>query len=409
MNYKLLVIDVDGTLLNSQHEISKRTHETLIKVQEMGMKVALASGRPTFGLKKLVEDLDLKTFGGYYISFNGSQVYDATTDELIFDRRVNPELLPYLEKKTREYGFPIFTYNENHLITNKPDNPHVQKEAKLNGMEVVYEPEFSSSVDFSPCKVVLVSDDEMAINMLYSRWKFRMDGTVEIRHSEKYFLEILPVGVDKSLAMSIVKDHLKLKDEDVAVFGDGVRDIGMIQAAGLGIAMGNAIGSVRACADLVTDTNDNDGVAKIIETAFKAYQKPENIPLEEINKRLSSTLMGTLGISITFASQERVEATMPVDERTRQPFGILHGGASLALAETVAGVGSLLGIAPNEYSVGMSVSGNHVSSAHVGDTVRAVATIIHHGHSSHVWNVDVFTSTNKLVSTVRVVNSIIRR
>ena len=96
---------------------------------------------------------------------------------------------------------------------------------------------------------------------------------------------------------------------------------------------------------------------------------------------------------------------MPVDERTRQPFGILHGGASLALAETVAGLGSMILCQPDEMMVGMQVSGNHVSSAHEGDTVRAVATVIHQGRSSHVWDVNIYTSTDKLVSSVRVVNS----
>lgn len=119
--------------------------------------------------------------------------------------------------------------------------------------------------------------------------------------------------------------------------------------------------------------------------------------------------MGNLGIQYTYASEDRVEATMPVDERTRQPFGILHGGASLALAETVAGLGSMILCKPDEIVVGMQVSGNHISSAHEGDTVRAVATIVHKGRSSHVWNVDVFTSTAKLVSSVRVVNSILKR
>ena len=100
---------------------------------------------------------------------------------------------------------------------------------------------------------------------------------------------------------------------------------------------------------------------------------------------------------------------MPVDERTRQPFGILHGGATLALGETVAGLGSMVLCSADEIVVGMQVSGNHVSSAHEGDTVRAVGTIIHKGHTSHVWNVDVFTSTGKLVSSIRVINSILKK
>ena len=119
--------------------------------------------------------------------------------------------------------------------------------------------------------------------------------------------------------------------------------------------------------------------------------------------------MGNLGIQYTYLTEGRVEATMPVDHRTRQPFGILHGGATLALAETVAGLGSMALCQTDEFVVGMQVSGNHVSSALEGDTVRAVGTVVHKGRSSHVWNVDVFTSTGKLVSTVRVVNSVMKK
>ena len=133
------------------------------------------------------------------------------------------------------------------------------------------------------------------------------------------------------------------------------------------------------------------------------------VPLDLLNERARHALMGNLGIQYTYASDERVEATMPVDYRTRQPFGILPGGATLALAETVAGLGSMIICEPDEIVVGMQVSGNHISSAHEGDTVRAVATIVHKGRSSHVWNVDVFTSTNKLVSSIRVVNSVIKK
>lgn len=119
--------------------------------------------------------------------------------------------------------------------------------------------------------------------------------------------------------------------------------------------------------------------------------------------------MGNLGIQYTYADETRIEATMPVDHRTRQPFGMLHGGATLALAETIAGLGSTILCQPDEIAVGMQVSGNHISSAQEGDTVRAVGTIMHKGRSSHVWSVDVFTSTGKLVSSVRVVNSVMKK
>ena len=137
--------------------------------------------------------------------------------------------------------------------------------------------------------------------------------------------------------------------------------------------------------------------------------KTTEIPLDQLNAQGKHALMGNLGIQYTYISYDRVEATMPVDERTRQPFGILHGGATLALAETVAGLGSMLLAKPDEMVVGMQVSGNHMSSAHEGDTVRAVGTIIHKGRSSHVWDVNIYTSTDKLVSSVRVVNSILKK
>ena len=409
MDYRLLVLDVDGTLLNSKHEISRRTLTTLLKVQQSGVQIVLASGRPPHGLKDIVKQLELATYNGYVIAYNGSQIIDAKADSVMFERQVNPEIIPYLEKKERKNNFAIMTYTENRIITDSPDNAHIQAEAQLNGMEVVYEPEFSTAIDFAPYKVMLVSDDEPELSKLTKLWKRRLNGTVEAHRSEDYFLEILPYGVDKSGALSVLLDHLKIDPKHVLAIGDGIRDVGVLQMAGMGIAMANARQSVQACADQVTASCDEDGVALAIEKAMIAPMQSSQVPLEELKKNSGSSLIGHLGISFTFASPQRVEATMPVDERTRQPFGILHGGATMALAETVAGLGSMMLAKPDETIVGMQLSGNHIASAHEGDTVRAVATIIHAGHSSHVWNVDVFTSMGNLISTVRVINSVMRK
>lgn len=202
---------------------------------------------------------------------------------------------------------------------------------------------------------------------------------------------------------------LNITREEVIAIGDGVCDVNMLQIAGLGIAMGHLQDSVKVCADYVTASNEEDGVAQAVEKMILAEVHASEIPLDLLNAQARHALMGNLGIQYTYASENRIEATMPVDHRTRQPFGILHGGATLALAETVAGLGSMITCQPDEIIVGMQVSGNHISSAHEGDTVRAVATIVHKGRSSHVWNVDVFTSTNKLVSSVRVVNSVLKK
>lgn len=409
MKYKLLVLDVDGTLLNDEREISKRTLAALLKVQQMGVRIVLASGRPTYGLMPLAKTLELGNYGGFVLSYNGCQIIKAQNGEILFERRINPEMLPYLEKKARKNGFAIFTYHDDTLITDSPDNEYIKNEALLNNLKIIREDEFSTAIDFAPCKCMLVSDKEKALIGLEQHWEKRLAGTLDAFRSEPYFLEVVPCGVNNANTLGALLEHLGVTREEVIAVGDGVCDVTMLQLAGMGVAMGHSQDSVKVCADYVTASNEEDGVALAVEKLILAEVRAAEVPLDLLNERARHALMGNLGIQYTYASDERVEATMPVDYRTRQPFGILHGGATLALAETVAGLGSMIICESDEIVVGMQVSGNHISSAHEGDTVRAVATIVHKGRSSHVWNVDVFTSTNKLVSSIRVVNSVIKK
>lgn len=121
---------------------------------------------------------------------------------------------------------------------------------------------------------------------------------------------------------------------------------------------------------------------------------------------LPASMTEHLGIVFLPSDETTVRAQMPVDHRTSQPYGMLNGGASLALAEIVAGKGSMSLCRTGEYACGVQVSGNHLSSVPIGETVTAIGTLIHGGRSSHVWNVDVISEKGKLVSTVRVVNFI---
>ena len=409
MKYKLIVLDVDGTLITEEQTISARTRATLLKVQQMGLRVVLATGRPTHGVMPLARALELDKNGGFVLSYNGAQIIHMPTDERVFERRIDPEFMAYLERGARKRGFTIFTYREDRILTSDASNPHVQREAELNKMRVEEVADFAAAVDFEPCKVMLVSDDQAALLALEEHWRRRLAGTLDVLRSEDYFLEVVPESVDKANTLSVLLEKEGIDRADVLAIGNGVRDVPMLQLVGLGVAMGNAQDSVKACADVVTLTNAEDGVAVALEKAILSEFRDKAIPLDKLNESGRHALMGNLGIQYTYAAKGRVEATMPVDERTRQPFGILHGGASLALAETVAGLGSMILCQPDEMMVGMQVSGNHVSSAHEGDTVRAVATVIHQGRSSHVWDVNIYTSTDKLVSSVRVVNSVMKK
>ena len=409
MNYKLIVLDVDGTMLNSNREISKRTVQTLRKVQQMGIRVALASGRPTYGILPLAHAIDLGVYEGYIISYNGAQVMEAKTGQILFERRIDPQMVPYLEKKALKMGFTMAYYDGNEVVSTDIQNPHVADEAAMNGMTLRQEDHLSLSMDDWPAELMLVSDDEQALTSLEEHMQRHLNGVMDTIHSNPYYLEVVGYQVGKSYAMSALVQKMGIHMSEVLAIGDGEADINMLQMAGTGVTMANATEGVRRCADFTTLSNDEDGAALAIEKAIVQEARIADIPIDAMNQQAASTLMGNLGIQYTFASAERVEATMPVDHRTRQPFGILHGGATLALAETVAGLGSMIACQPDEAVVGMQVSGNHVSSAHEGDTVRAVCTPVHLGRSSHVWNVDVFTSTDKLVSSIRVVNSVMKK
>lgn len=123
---------------------------------------------------------------------------------------------------------------------------------------------------------------------------------------------------------------------------------------------------------------------------------------------IDNSMAGTLGIRLIPSPDENVVATMPVDKRTCRPHGLLNGGASIALAETLAGFGSRLLCPQGKEPVGMQVTANHLSMAKMGDVVTATAQPFHLGHSTHIWDVEVVSGqTGRLVSSVRVVNFII--
>ena len=408
MKYKLIVLDLDGTLTNSKKIITPRNREILIRVQEQGVRLVLASGRPTYGIVPLANELRMNEFGGFILSYNGGEIINWETQEMIYENVLPNDVVPVLYECARSHQLSILTYDGAEIVTENSQDPYVQKEAFLNKMAVRETNDFLTDITLPVAKCLIVGDADKLIP-LEAELCLRLQGRINVFRSEPYFLELVPQGIDKALSLAVLLKEIGVERKEMIAIGDGYNDLSMIKFAGLGIAMGNAQEPVKKAADYITLSNEEDGVAIAVEKAIIAEVRAAEIPLDQLNAQARHALMGNLGIQYTYAAEDRVEATMPVDHRTRQPFGILHGGASLALAETVAGLGSMILCQPDEIVVGMQVSGNHISSAHEGDTVRAVATIVHKGRSSHVWNVDVFTSTNKLVSSIRVVNSVMKK
>ena len=136
MKYKLLVLDLDGTLTNSKKKITDRTRNTLIEAQKRGVKIVLASGRPTYGVAPLANALELNRYEGYILSYNGGEIIDWKTGELMYKKWLGNDILPYLYKCAKENGFAIVTYDHEFVLTESPDDEYVLKEALLNVMKI---------------------------------------------------------------------------------------------------------------------------------------------------------------------------------------------------------------------------------------------------------------------------------
>jgi 1,4-dihydroxy-2-naphthoyl-CoA hydrolase len=131
--------------------------------------------------------------------------------------------------------------------------------------------------------------------------------------------------------------------------------------------------------------------------------------LEELNSGQDGTLIGHLGIEFTEISDDFLRGTMPVDGRTRQPYGLLHGGASVALAETLGSTGATLCVDTREYQcVGQEINANHVRAARTG-LVTGTARPVHLGGRTHVWTIDIVNELGRLVCTSRLTVAVVRR
>lgn len=264
MNYKLLVLDLDGTLTNSQKKITRHTQNVLIKAQQQGIKIILASGRPTYGIVPLANELRLDRFGGYILSYNGGEIINWQTKELLYKSLLPDTVLPYLYNCAKENDFAIVTYQDEYILTEHPDDMYVHKEAFLNKMQIRRADNFLEAVNFPIIKCLIVGESDR-LSKLEVKMQKHLDGIISVYRSEPFFLELVPPGIDKAQSLAFLLDKTGIKPEEMIACGDGFNDLSMIKFAGLGVAMANAQDIVKESADFITLSNEEDGVAKVVE------------------------------------------------------------------------------------------------------------------------------------------------
>ena len=263
-NYEIIVLDLDGTLTNRDKVITPKTKKALMEIQERGKKIVLASGRPTDGVMPLARELKLEKYGSYILSFNGGMITNCRTGEAVFSRLLPVEANAKIIGLAEEERVTILTYDGHTLITNDAESPYSKLENKINSMEVRQIDDLKSYVTY-PVPKFLMMDDGDYLAMVEPRVKAAMGKTFSIYRSEPFFLEILPRGIDKAQSLARLLEILGLDKERMIACGDGYNDLTMIKFAGLGVAMENAVLPVRKAADYITMSNNDDGIAHVVE------------------------------------------------------------------------------------------------------------------------------------------------
>lgn len=264
MNLKLLVLDLDGTLTNAKKEITPRTRETLLRAQERGVRLVLASGRPTCGIEPLARDLRMARYGGYIMAFNGAHIMECATGRVLHDQPLDPALVPPLYEAARQAGMHILTYQGEIIAATSAEDEYVLHEAFINRLPVVEYPDFLTQVRHPINKCLIVGHPE-PLHALELCLAARLEGRMSLYRSADFFLECVPLGVDKAQSLARLLPQLGLEREEVIACGDGHNDLSMIRYAGLGVAMANACPEVLAAAGHVTASNEDDGVAQAVE------------------------------------------------------------------------------------------------------------------------------------------------
>lgn len=269
---KALVLDIDGTLTNSQKQISPATKAGIQDILKRGHKVILASGRPTPGMRRYEKELELEKYGGYLLSFNGGKIIESRSGDIVYQRMLPLPILPNLYAFAKEHSCGLITYLGDQVISAFEPDEYIELESRINGMPVRVVDNFLEYVDFDINKCLLTAPPEAAPRLEEElREKYR--GIVSIYRSEAFFIEVMPENVDKATSLDRMLESLGMTRDNAVCCGDGFNDISMIQYAGVGVAMGNAKPEVKAAADYVTASNDEDGLVEVIDRFFPAEKE----------------------------------------------------------------------------------------------------------------------------------------
>lgn len=262
--YKIIALDMDGTLLNDSKEITDETKRCLKSARDKGIKIVLASGRPIDGLKKYLKELDLINDNEYVLSYNGCLVQETKSEKIIHEISIKGKDLHYLNELSREFNVNIHAFSPTRGLITEHISKYTKHEAEMNGIKI-------NTIDFAEIQAdedivkVMMIDEPEILDAAIAKLPEEVYEKYTVVKSAPFFVEFINKHGDKGVGLKALAKHLNVKQEEVIAMGDAGNDLAMIEYAGLGVAMGNATEEVKKAADYVTLSNEEDGVAAVIK------------------------------------------------------------------------------------------------------------------------------------------------
>lgn len=275
---KVIIMDVDGTLTNSEKKITEKTKNALIRAQEEGVILVLASGRPTSGLMDYAKELEMDEHHGLLVSFNGAKVVECQTNKLLFNEAMSVkegqavlehmkkfDVKPMIDKD--DYLFVNDVYNCNVQYKDKPFNV-IQYESRGGKFKLCEKDDLAAFADY-PLNKILTAGDPEYLKENYEEMMEPFKDTLSCMFTGPFYFEFTAKGIDKAKALDTVLIPMGYKKEEMIAFGDGHNDASMVKYAGIGIAMANAVEDLKEIADEVTLSNEDDGIAYALSKYFE--------------------------------------------------------------------------------------------------------------------------------------------
>ena len=167
LQYKIIALDLDGTLTNDAKEVTPKTREALLNAQQEGVVIVLASGRPTYGIKPVADCLELNQHGGYMLSYNGGQIIDGKSGGVVYSKYLPDDVIPVLYSYARSHGHALLGYVGDEIVTEMPWDEYVKEESRINRMAVRHVDNLLTSIERHPTKLLMPGDPA---KMIAAEW-----------------------------------------------------------------------------------------------------------------------------------------------------------------------------------------------------------------------------------------------